>query len=76
MAVIVETSKIAVNVKVITGTTEYGQIKTATMKLGSINKDTFDASKAYAISALLAPCLEKEIHSLEKVETSTINEDE
>lgn len=72
MAIAVATQKIAVNVKLNNGTSETGKVKTLSVSLGAINKDTFDASKAYAIMALLAPCLEKEVYSLDKVETSSI----
>ena len=73
MAVTTEIQKVAVNVKLNNGTTASGKVKTLTLKLGALNKDTFDASKAYAIADLLAPCLEKAIYSVEKVETSTIS---
>ena len=72
MAVTTTVSKVSVNVKVNNGTNANGTTKTLSINLGSLNKDTFDAHKAMAIVGLLAPCLEKTLNSVEKVEVSTL----
>ncbi len=66
-------TKIACNILVNNGTTQTGAIKTATVSLGSINKDAFDADKAYAIAEVVATCLTKALYDIRKVETSSIN---
>ena len=76
MATTSTTSKVSVNVKMNNGTNTDGTAKTLSLSLGSLNKSAFDADKAMAIVALLEPCLEKTLHSVEKVEVSTLTDDE
>lgn len=59
--------KISVNIVLNNGDNSY-----VYTSLGPINKATFDADKAYAIVALLTPCLTKTLHHVEKLELSTI----
>lgn len=54
------------------GTTTSGTVKTLTQSLGELNKDAWDVDKAYAIGALLSPCLTKSIYRLEDVATYSI----
>ena len=72
MAVQTIVQKIAVNLKLNNGTTKTGAVKTATVSIGSLDKDTFDAEKAIAIVSLLTPCLTKSLYDLQKVETSKL----
>ena len=72
MAITSTTSKVSVNVKLNNGTNANGTPKALTVSLGALNKDAFDADKAMAIVGLLAPCLEKSLVSVEKVEVSTL----
>ena len=76
MAVTTTTSKVSVNVKLNNGTNANGTEKTLSLSLGSLNKSAFDADKVMAIVALLEPCLEKTVNSVEKVEVSTLTDDE
>ena len=76
MAVTTTLNKVSVNVKLNNGTNANGTAKTLSLSLGSLNKAAFDASKAMAIVDLLEPCLEKTLHSVEKVEVSTLADDE
>ena len=72
MAIITESKKVAVNLKLENGQTEEGKVKTVNVALGTLNVNAFDAEKAYAIAEVLTPCLSKELYSIEKVETSEI----
>ena len=64
--------KVSVNLKLEHGTDSEGNIKLVNLSLGSLSKDTFDADKALAIAALLEPCLNDTVDSVEKTEVSTI----
>ena len=74
MAVTTTLTKLRVNVKLNNGTKADGTAKTLSISLGTVSKDAFDAAKAMAIANLLEPCLEKTIHSVEQVATSTISD--
>ena len=76
MATTSTTSKVSVNVKMNNGTNTDGTAKTLSLNLGSLNKSAFDADKVMAIVDLLEPCLEKTVNSVEKVEVSTLTDDE
>ena len=65
--------KVVCNVMVETGTTADGTIKTASVSLGTLSKDSWDPDKALAIVSALGPCLSKTINSTEKIQTSTIS---
>lgn len=65
--------KVACNVMVETGTDAEGNIKTASVSLGTLSKDSWNADKALAIVSALGPCLSKSINSTDKVQTSTIS---
>lgn len=73
MAVTTTVTKIACNILLNNGTTKTGSIKTATVSLGAINKDAFDADKAYAVAEVVATCLTKALCDIRKVETSSIS---
>ena len=67
-----EVKKVSVNVKLENGTDTSGNIKTVSLSLGTLSKDNFDADKALAVVSLLAPCLNKTVNAVEKVEVSTL----
>lgn len=76
MAITTTLNSTKVNVKLNNGTNANGTTRTVSFSLGSLNKAAFDADKAMAIVALLEPCLEKTLNSVEKVEVSTLADDE
>lgn len=73
MPATVTTEKIAVNLLLNNGTTQTGSVKTATVGMGTINKDTFDVDKALAIAELIAQCLAKSVYKVRKVQYDEIN---
>ena len=75
MAVITTPIKTAVSLKLNNGTTESGTVKTLNVSLGTLNLSAFDASKVFAIAALLEPCLDRAIHRIEKTDTSRIEDE-
>lgn len=72
MSATVTTTKVDLTAKLDNGTTTSGAVKTISQTLGAIDKDAYDADKAYAIGAALAPCLTKSIYALEQKVTSNI----
>lgn len=65
-------TKVAVNIMVNNGTTPAGNIKLATISLGTMSINGYDPAKVLTVSALLEPCLAKAIQEVRKVETSSI----
>lgn len=72
MAVQTTLEKTTISFKLDDGTTPSGGVKTVSMQLAGINKDSFDIQKVYNIAQLLAPCLSKNIYQIAKVDTSSI----
>ena len=75
MAVVVESKKISVAMKLNNGTTTTGAAKTVSVNLGSLNKSAFDANKVINIVNALCPCFDRTLHSLEKTEVSELSEE-
>lgn len=79
MAVVMTPTKYAVSLKVNTGTTETGKMKTGSISLGTLNttqdETTFNA-KAYAIAEALAACILNTVVRVEYTRTATITDDE
>ena len=75
MAVSSAVKKVSVNIKLNNGTTN-GVVKTLSLSLGTLNKTSFDAQKAMNIVNLLGDCLSKPVYAVEKVEVSTLTEDD
>lgn len=55
------------------GTSSTGNVQTVNVSLGSINKDTWDADKAFAIAELLEPCLTKALVAIQSSTTTTLS---
>ena len=72
MAATATVKKIACNLLLNNGTTQTGAVKTATISMGTLDKDAFDADKALALVNLITPCLEKSLYECTKVETSKL----
>ena len=69
----VNLQSVKVAMKVNNGTKESGEVKTANINLGSINKNAYNAEKAYAITQAIAPCLEKTLNSVVETKVNTLN---
>ena len=65
-------TKVSVRLKLENGTDAEGNMKYVNLSLGSLSKDNFDADKALAVKALLAPCLSKTVGSVEMTQVSEI----
>ena len=74
MAVTTTLDKIAVKMNLNNGTDSSGNVKTVSVNLGSLNPSTYDASKAMAIIAAIAPCLTKTVYSVQEVRTNTLTD--
>ena len=72
MAAVTTLNNVSVSMKLNNGTSATGAVKTVSVSLGSLNKDTFEANKAMAIVTLLTPCLAKSLVSVNKTEYSTL----
>ena len=72
MAATSTVNKLSVNLLLNNGTDASGNTKTVSVSLGALNKDAFDADKVMAVAGLLSPCFEKSLHSVQKVEVSTL----
>lgn len=75
MSVVSAIKKITVNVKLNNGT-KNGTVNTLTVSLGDMNEAGFDAQKVMNIVNVLGDCLDKPVYSIEKVEVSTLSEDD
>ena len=64
--------KVSVRLKLENGTDADGNMKYVNLSLGSLSKDNFDADKALAVKAVLAPCLSKTVGSVEMTQVSEI----
>lgn len=64
--------KVSVRLKLENGTDAEGNIKYTNLSLGSLSKDNFDADKALAVKAVLAPCLSKTVGIVEMTQVSEI----
>ncbi len=64
--------KVSVKLKLENGTDDAGNMKYVSLSLGSLSKDNFDADKALAVKAVLAPCLSKTVGSVEMTQVSEI----
>ncbi len=65
-------TKVSVRLKLENGTDAEGNIKYVNLSLGSLSKDNFDADKALAVKAVLAPCLSKTVGKVEMTQVSEI----
>lgn len=79
MAVIEEQYSNRVSLKLNSGETETGAIKTVSVSLGSLKKsnwnDTTDNPKAVAIVNALIPCLAYNLYRIEHVQSSYLEEE-
>ncbi len=64
--------KVSVRLKLENGIDDAGNYKYVNLSLGSLSKDNFDADKALAVKAVLAPCLSKTVGSVEMTQVSEI----
>lgn len=64
--------KVSVRLKLENGTDDYGNPKYVNLSLGSLSRDNFDADKALAVKAVLAPCLSKTVGIVEMTQVSEI----
>ena len=70
--VVATPEKMKVYLKLRNGYSADGSVNTISINMGSMSLSNFDVNKAFAIAALLEPCLDRAIYRIEKVETSTI----
>ena len=61
-------------VEVQTGTSASGATITARVNLGSLNKDAWDADKAFGIVTALSPCLAESIYAVPMVATYQVSQ--
>ena len=75
MAVTSTLDKIAVKMNLNNGTdAQTGAVKTVSVNLGSLNPETYDATKVMEIIEDLTPCLSKSVYSIQEVRTSTLTD--
>lgn len=75
MAVTTALTKIVCNMMLANGTTASGTTKTIPMSIGKIDKDNWDAAKAWALTGLIARVLDKDTGHVEIVQTSVLDEE-
>lgn len=75
MAVTETLIKNVVQMKLNIGQDAQGNIKTATVGLGSLSGTAWDAQKALNVVAGLIPCLTRTVADVQHVATSSIDED-
>ena len=75
MAVTSEVFRIRVVIKLDNGTNSFGEKRTISVPLPSLNKDAFDAEKVYAIVAALTPIFSKSVYYAHKTEESSITDE-
>lgn len=66
-------TKIAYQLKLNNGTTEQGNLKTVNVSLGRMSLSGFNLDKAYALSMLLEPCLDKSLHTQTITRSATVS---
>ena len=64
--------KVSVNIKLRNGVDDQGNVKTVTVNLGKLSLTGYDDAKAYALVGLLTPCLDKQVHTVERVKIDTL----
>ena len=75
MAVTLTPKSVAVTLKVNNGTTTSGALRTASISIGRMHPEHFDAQKACNIVNTLAACLDRSAHAIEKAEVDEISEE-
>ena len=68
-------SKVSVNIKLDNGPDDEGRQRTVSVSLGNLSASNFDADKVLAVKNALEPCLDKEVYSVEMIQTSIITAD-
>ena len=63
---------VSVVLKLENGMDDAGNYRYVNLSLGNLNKDTFDADKALAVIAVLAPCLSKTVGIVEMTQNTVI----
>ena len=75
MSIVNNVEKIVANARVVVGQTVSGANKYQNVSLGAMSTTTFDDAKAYAVAGALEPCLQYPIGYLQKIITSTIEDE-
>ena len=73
MAVVAQTNKFFVNVKLNAGINSNGTVKTQSVGMGNLNHSTATPDKILAVVDLMSPCLVNEVYSVEQTEVKTIS---
>ena len=75
MAAVTELSRIAVNLKLNNGTNAQGITRYATLSLGKLDPNEWNAGKALAIKEALEPCLALEVDEVNVIKTEDLYDD-